>query len=169
LKKTAIIYLLIAVVTAVMYILNLLSPGRLSPMLDLGFIIITLAGLVIIYLAGTLRRSRFNIFVLAGISITIIGAVFKIQHWPMAELIFFSGLGVTAILYFIHFILKPVKQLLDYLKVIWLLLRIAAIFFVFNNLPYGDLLTHITSIVLLAVIFLYLYQDHDKEILAKRR
>lgn len=167
-KRTALIYLLIAVATAALYLVNLLNPGRLSGLLDMSFIVITFIGLAIIYFAGSLRRSWMNIPVLAGIIVAAAGAIFRIQHWPYGSIMLFSGLTITGAFYLLHFILKPAKHLLDYLKALWLLLRITEIILIFTTKIHDDLLTHLSSLLLLALIFLHLYQDHEKEMLLKK-
>lgn len=167
-KKTPLIYLLVAITIALMYVINVLAPGRHTSLLDLAFMVITLGGLLVIYLSGSLKRSWINIPVIIGIVIILTGVVFRIQLWPASAIIFFSGVTVTGIFYLLHFILKPVKLLLDYLKVSWMILRLASIGLVFINGPYSMILTHISNLLLLAIICLYLYQDHDNSLLAKK-
>ncbi|WP_405209384.1 GldL-related protein [Aquimarina sp. LLG6339-5] len=45
-----------------------------------------------------------------------LGTVFKIMHWPFNNMIIIIGcIGIVCV-YLLHFIEKPIKEQLDYLK-----------------------------------------------------
>lgn len=43
-----------------------------------------------------------NFFVCIGASVVIIGALFKLQHWPGAEVALIAGLGTEALIFFVY-------------------------------------------------------------------
>jgi len=53
-----------------------------------------------------------------SISVLIIGMLFKIQHWPYANVIIVSAFSSIAILYSFRFGAKKEKKLIDYVKLI---------------------------------------------------
>lgn len=168
-NNKASIYFLLAVMCALLYVYNILFPGKISPLLDLAFIVITLSGLYVVYSKSALKKSKLRAGVIGGVLLLLVSVLFNIQHWPYADIILFTGLGIIVLLYTWHFWSKPAKDLLDYLKIAWVVLRVAGIVMVFTNIAYGSIVINVSDLLLLGLIFLFIYRDHDSEITAKKR
>lgn len=56
-----------------------------------------------------------------SIPFIILGALFKLMHWPFSGTLITIGFGMIVILYPIRFYLKPQKRLIDYVKLILLI------------------------------------------------
>jgi hypothetical protein len=75
-------------------------------------------GILMMLYNGTFRTSKLFQFALFAIGLMLVGAIFKIMHLNGAdEMIALSSLGIL-VPYAIHFIRKPSKQRLDYLKML---------------------------------------------------
>ena len=53
-----------------------------------------------------------------SISITILGALFKIQHWAIANTLLTFGLSSVAVIYIFRFLNKKTKSIFDWLKLV---------------------------------------------------
>ena len=71
------------------------------------------------------------------ISILIIGALFKIMHWPGANVIMVSAFGTIAIIYPFRFYKKAPKLLIDYVKLVLVLVWSIRGVFSTLHLPYA--------------------------------
>lgn len=80
-----------------------------------------LAGLVLLLRNGALASSGAFYFVLAGWTLALVGGLFKILHWPGADLLLLAGLLGMALTYTVHFGSKPLKTRLAVLKLLWVL------------------------------------------------
>jgi len=78
-----------------------------------------LVGLIMMVRNGTLMNTTYWKFINFCIGITIVGALFKIQHWPGSNIILLAAsIGIT-ITYAIRFFIKTKKEHLDILKFTW--------------------------------------------------
>lgn len=92
-------------------------------------------------------------------AIVLIGALFKIQHYPYAnELIVIGWLGIMLI-YGFSFINKPVKKLLDFLKLAWVLTAIPKIPLRILHYPYYDDLAVISLILMSLALLLFFWKE----------
>ena len=64
----------------------------------------------------------------------IIGAWFKLQHWPGANIIASVGLVIMIVVYAVHYGQKPSKRLSDHLKLVWVLASFGASVLAFSYL-----------------------------------
>ncbi|MBI3220654.1 MAG: hypothetical protein HYZ44_14155 [Bacteroidetes bacterium] len=84
-----------------------------------------LAAVVLLLENGTLIRSKLIYLMVVSIVAVIAGLLFKIQHWALASEILVIGLCTCLCVYLIHFFRKPNLAMLDYLKLIWVVLYVA--------------------------------------------
>ena len=168
-NKRALVYIVLAAVSALLYIVNIAAPERTAPLLDLSFLLITAAGIWIVYSAGTLRRSKLRWGVIAGCIFLIAAGLLHMFHGPHGNVVFYAGLGLVTLFYLIHFITKPVKTFIDWLKLAWVIIRAAGAALVYNEISYGNIFVYTADILLLGLIFLFIYRNHHLDITAKRR
>jgi hypothetical protein len=91
-----------------------------------GLKLAEILGMIMMLGNGTFRDTRVYKITVVFIFSYILGVVFKIMHLTGAdELLLLSGLAIM-ILYFVHFIRKEKKKLLDFLKLIslWIFVSI---------------------------------------------
>ncbi|RYZ52874.1 MAG: hypothetical protein EOP49_08565 [Sphingobacteriales bacterium] len=72
--------------------------------------------LVTMFWYGTFRKRRWGRVGYLGIAAVIIGALFRLQHWPGGAILPFCGGLLIIVLYLIHFISKRDRKILDWLK-----------------------------------------------------
>ena len=74
-----------------------------------------------------------------GLIILILGALFKVMHWPYSKELMFIGAISIGVLYIIRFIYKKEKSKLDYVKlslvIMWLFYYLTQVFHLYN-IPY---------------------------------
>ncbi len=68
--------------------------------------------------AGTITKTIYWRLIYLSISITILGALFKIQHWAIANTLLTFGLSSVAVIYFFRFLNKKTKSIFDWLKLV---------------------------------------------------
>ena len=56
-----------------------------------------------------------------GLALVGVGALFKIEHWAAADQLLLAGALAVAVAYGLWFRAKPQHELLDYLKLAWVL------------------------------------------------
>ena len=88
-----------------------------------------------------------------GASVVIIGALFKIMHWPGANETLILAFAVIFISYAIHFIKKSTKALIDWGKVVFLATYILGILFKFMHWPFAEIFL-ISSLFIFIVLVL---------------
>jgi hypothetical protein len=103
--------------------------------------------------AGTITRTVYWRFVYSAISVIIIGALFKIQHWVIADYILGVGLGAIILIYIFRFLNKKQKKPFDYLKLLWV-----CSFFIIKALVFNKIISQEYSYIsVLILIITYLY------------
>ena len=80
------------------------------------------ASLFLLVQEGTFIKTKLFKFCLMAVSITLIGMLFKIMHWPLGNAMI--GLGLVTFLgtYIFHFSKKTTKKAIDFFKVGWVTL-----------------------------------------------
>jgi hypothetical protein len=90
---------------------------------------------------GTLLHTSIWRYMRLAFGVVILGALFKIQHWPGAGIIVTAGLLAIAILYVIHYATKTIKRWSDHLKALWVVLAFSVSITDFLHLlSWGDYL-----------------------------
>lgn len=121
-KNQRILYLICAATIIVILLNNTLN-------VDSRFIaiLLTVAGLALnifwIFLMSKTSKYWKTIYgrlTLLLIAVTIVGLLFKLQHWPSAALLMFIGLAGIMVVYLFRFLAKSSKNLVDILKMLWL-------------------------------------------------
>ena len=82
-------------------------------------------GIIMMLINGTFWGSRHFKIARVVIVVVLLGMTMKIMHYTGADEVLVISLSLLWALYFIHFLSKKSKSVLDYLKVIMLLLFIS--------------------------------------------
>ena len=123
-----------------------------------------LGGLILLLRHGSIIKARpFFQLILVFIGITIIGAMTKIMHWPFNSIILITGLLGIAIIYFVRFIKKQNKDILDILKLLWLTVLIFATIFTTQHFPFGHELKGIEGILFLIMIAYFAFKEYQPD------
>lgn len=118
-------------------------------------ILLGIIGLGYIYQNGIFRHMQLGRFLFLSIAVIIVGALFKLQHWPYGSILFILGVAIAAIIYSAHFIKKPAKYLLDWLKVFFVIMQSITIIFRFSHWPYTFPIGIISTIAFFILISYY--------------
>jgi len=95
-----------------------------------------------------------KIFFKILIVILVVGMLFKIQHWPYANLILVIAFSTLALSYPFRFIKKQEKKFLDYTKLILVVFWSISGIFIILHLPYKIIFQLITSAAFLIWFFM---------------
>lgn len=91
-------------------------------MYSYGFIIGLASGLIMLLINGTLIKTRYFKFILVLMGSVLIGVLLFLFSSLYGRVFILIGMIGIQIIYFASFLNKPTKKILDYLKVIWVLL-----------------------------------------------
>ncbi len=112
-----------------------------------------------------ISNQRIRFFLRMSISVTILGALFKVLHWAGAPILFVGGCIGIVVFYSTQFYRKKPKRLLDYSKFFLLLSFLFHYTFRVLHLKYGHVFTILTQLALLVFLILYvhdvLFSEHD--------
>ena len=112
-----------------------------------------LSGFFMLLQNGTFIFTKYFRWIKFIISFILIGTLIKILHWEFyADWILTIGMASIILIYGISFFKKPIKNLLDYLKLFWVIANFALSIAVFLHLINRDLLQISNYILWLAVI-----------------
>lgn len=116
-----------------------------------------------IYSKGTFRRTGLVRGAYIGISLVIMGSLFKIQHWPNATLLILLGCLMVSMFYTFHFIRKTRKGLFDFLKFFYVLILAALIPATLSHYQYTIAITWIQVINAVAMIAVFYIREWNGE------
>lgn len=123
---------------------------------------VSLIRLYIIYIIarnGTvLSTSPYAQIIPLLISVLLIGSLFKILHWPYANVLLMAGYFGFAILYTVRFILKPTHKLLDAVKWLWACALSVSVVFKLLHWAYGDILLGLQEVLFWTLVFTVYYE-----------
>jgi hypothetical protein len=109
---------------------------------------------------GTFITTKlFYIVAMLGISILLIGVLFKIMHWPGANEALIVAFALIFISYALHFIKKPTKALNDWGKLVFLATYIVGVLFEFMHLPFGDLFSIASLFIFIVLVLLFIKKN----------
>ncbi len=123
--------------------------------------------LVLLVQNGTFIKTVFYKITLVGLGLLTIGSLFKIRHWPGAKELFITSFALILGSYGFHFIKKVSKKRLDWLKMIWVLVRIAGSFLTIFHLPYGREILYISQVIFSLTLVDFVYSGVKSHTLFK--
>jgi hypothetical protein len=89
--------------------------------ISIGLNILIVTGMFFLLKNGSFFQSRHFRLVSLAFAVIILGTLFKIMHWPFAAPLLIIGMLIIPVIYLIHYYYKPEKEVLDLLKLIWVL------------------------------------------------
>lgn len=123
-NKTTLIIIAISLVAALVGLIISFFDASIN-LADLlltgGYTIAQFLGLLILLYNGSLIGTKYFRIIQFLTGITILGALFKIMHWPGANEMLLISLNGIALTYLVRFINKKQKGHLDILKLLWVL------------------------------------------------
>lgn len=87
----------------------------------------------------------FKLTLLALVTLFLIGLLFKIEHWPFANLIIISSFCGLILFYPLRFAAKSQKKFIDYVKLVFILFWSVSGIFTILHLPYAIIFHSISS------------------------
>lgn len=109
------------------------------------FLIYSIPGDILIDIAGTIgtilliangnlfRKTHFKIIILLFF-IAFVGAIFHLMHWPYSSYLLYIPMGLIPLIYINHFINKKTKEVLDYLKLVWVVFSFVGGILILNHI-----------------------------------
>ena len=137
----------------------------IAVLLNLGGSILILTIIYFLINNGEFIQSGHVRFSGMGIALFIIGALFKIQHWPYATVFFISGVAEFIMVYLVYLFAKKKKTWMSYTKLLFLFVFLLGRLFSILHWPYTKELM-VGSIVFLLITFIGV--AHEKNLLFKK-
>lgn len=145
--------------TIVGLISQLLESDRFEIFLTVGVSVFFLAGIYLISKYSEFIKTREYKLSGLGISLVIIGAMFKIMHWPMSVTFIILGYGWVLLNYLVYMVRhRKFGYYLSILKLLFLLTFIAGKFLAVNHLA-NSYEADILSVLLLFLIVIGLIKE----------
>lgn len=88
----------------------------------IGLWISELAGFLMLLINGTFLKTKYFKYFIGVCAIVLIATLFKILHWSFSSELLIIGFIGLALVYFLSFLKKPIKNRLDYLKLGWVVI-----------------------------------------------
>lgn len=136
-----------------------------SLIIDYGFAFFIFMGTYLLVKNGEFIKTKESRLTRLSISIIIVGVLFKIMHWPMSGPILAVGFLSILIFYLIYIIRKGKRNLVVWIKLIFLTTFLMGRFFKMAHWPYSDELTIASFLLLCALIFEFI---RNKNILIQK-
>ncbi len=115
---------------------NFTSIDNSDFLLTIGLWLIEVPGMFLLLLNGTFIKTIYSRIVMGLLAVVLIGSAFKIMHWPFQDILIVIGCVGIVVVYLIHFIKKPVKKRLDYLKSTWVsVMYLGAVLRLYHMIP----------------------------------
>lgn len=133
---------------------NFLSTWASTPLAILKWVLLGL----LLTSSGIWNNTRLAIGLGLGLALIALGALFKIEHWAFGDQLLLGGALAVAIAYGFWFRAKSQHELLDYLKLAWVLAAMSAVVALSLFRPWLKLLASISEALFWAVALLYVYQ-----------
>ncbi|MCI1185942.1 hypothetical protein MON38_00810 [Hymenobacter sp. DH14] len=108
--------------------------------------------------SGIWNNTRLAIGLGLGLALVGVGALFKIEHWVFGDQLLIGGALAVAIAYSLWFRTKSQRELLDYLKLAWVLAAMSAVVAMSLFRPWLKPLASIAEALFWAVALLFVYQ-----------
>lgn len=156
LNKTYLFFLFLGIVVAFgSFILSFFTSFYSEDWINFGLNISNLSGLLLLLMNGTFIKTKYYNYSFLFVSMLLIGSLFKVNHWPLSNLLITSAYIGIVILYSISFFKKPIKKRLDILKLIWVLIEFCSNLLIFFHMISNEYST-IPMILLFFIVFEFL-------------
>jgi len=144
--------LLIIGVGIVIYVLNIAENLGIN-ILSLGGITLYVSGFYLLYKNGNIQKTIYWNFIKFSSGFVLISILMKILHLRFANEIMMLSFMIIGLIYFIYFLRKKNKLILDYFKVSWILMFLTSSLFLVFHWKYGDEIQVISTILFIASVF----------------
>ena len=147
--------------------------GYLTRLMPLGFDFynLLLSGMIfsgifsffLVLLNGTLLDQKKFFYPLLGFILLIfVGFIFRVLHWKYQGELMLLGITGSAVVYFVHFLLKENREILDYLKGGFVLFVVMRILFYIRNWPYSDYVSWVPVVLFWTMVIVFFFQKIRK-------
>lgn len=145
------------------YLFEIMEYDRVSSGLILIGSVLVYASVSLLLKNGKFAYSKFANLLNISAAIIIIGALFKIQHWPFADMLSIIGLFSIPIIYTLYFFTtKKEYTVIAFLKLVsvftWILWRLFRV----EHWPYADELQIASEIALLIILVAFILPNYKK-------
>ena len=151
------VYILLASLAGMVIGLMLWAFGQPSDdyLLSVSQSFFFLTGIYLLVKNGTFIRTRGFRWLGISIALVLVGAMFKRMHWEGADLMLGSGLASVGVLYLIHFVKKPEKDIADAGKLAFLFTFLAGKYFRVMHWPMAGELSFLSMMILILVVIYF--------------
>ena len=104
------------------------------------------------------NHTRLAVGLGLGLLLVGLGFLFKIEHWAFGDQLLIGGALAVAIAYGFWFRAKPQREVLDYLKLAWVLVAMSTVVAMSLFRPLLKPLAGVSEALFWAVALLYVYQ-----------
>lgn len=137
-NQTLTILIILGVLMSVtgLFLFSFTTVANSGFLLTWGLWLIEVPGMFLLLLNGSFFKTIYSRIAMGLLALMMVGGAFMIMHWPYGNPILVGGCIGIVISYFIHFLKKPIKKRIDYLKLTWVIvLYIGAALRLYHIIP----------------------------------
>lgn len=113
------------------------------------------------FLKGVLKKQKISIPIYLSLLLIIVGTYFQVQYWSYGNICILTGCLGILIFYSIHFIKKPKRYEIDWMKYLYLVTLMISVMWQTLNYPYSDYIIGLALFLCLTTIVIF-YCDEFK-------
>ena len=98
-------------------------------------------------------RKKYTLPLRLAIGVLLMGALFKIQHWPLADALLIIGVTAVVVLYVPRYLAKPERRFMDHVKLLLVLSWPTGYLFSVMHWPYASVFSYVAAPLFLIWIF----------------
>ena len=163
-NRTFIVLIILGVLMSLtgLFLYNFTTVSNSDFMLSIGLWLIEIPGMFLLLYNGTFLRTRYSRIAIGLTAVMIMGVLFRIMHWSFQNILLFIGCVGIVFSYVLHFVQKPIKKRLDYLKLTWVFIKYIGGLFAINHIITEAYYRLTLVIMILAVMDYILPRIKDK-------
>lgn len=127
----------------------------------IGTGIVQLAGMYLLIKSGTFIKTRFSKYARIGIAFILTGVLFKVLHYYGSEIAIITGCAVILGFYTWSFIDKPLKKVLDWLKLLFAFVTLTTYISSVFHYTWGD---YLPAPIVIMFFMIILHIDEQKKL-----
>ena len=94
-------------------------------------------------------RKKYTLLLRFAVGVILLGTLFKIQHWPWADVLLIVGVTAVVSIYIPRYLAKQERRFMDHVKLLLVLSWSTGYLFSIMHWPYASVFTYIAAPLLL--------------------
>ena len=159
-NKLLLILIFCSFISVLIGVVSELILNDTSLFLSIGYPLFIISGTFLLVKNGEYLRTKEYRLSKIGISILIIGVMFKIMHWHFSLLLIAIGLLLILFFYILYVLKKSILEITDWIKILYLFTLFLSRFLIISHLNYGFELSNISLLLLSILVYNFIKKSN---------